>query len=302
MSLREKLSEEKIQFEASEDLFDSSKTQILLFKDSSKYLKLNINSPRPFSSLCFEFCGLTGLSYQTLRFRNLNKDVPPETKIATGCHVSVIHKVEFSLEPGSSLRACLRSILQKASLWDIEILLNSGSSFKLHRSLLACRSGQFSAFFKHFESHKDNKSKNQNIKNNKLLPKNFKGRKSSELKNLMSSQEIRPILKKCPSGPEMNEIKSGEKFKPKWNVSEIHDFSGENSGEDILSKDGSLGSEDQSLDGLKFKEIKNPVAISFPNIEGDLSSSFSLDDKVEFNSHGGFLKISFIKVCEKNGN
>ena len=306
MSLREKPNEDLIQFEASEDLFDSPKTQVLLFKHSSKILKINTNTPRHFSSLCFEFCGLTGLSYPTLRFRNLNKDVKAETRISSGCHISVGHKIEFSLEPGSSLRACLRSVLQKGSLSDVKIRLNSDKSFELHRSLLACRSGQFSAFFKHFDRDQQDTDNSPNptsriaCKGGSAVLNRFDTgpirTKRHTSKN--SGLSIAMTLKKSSSGPNMLHVKSREKLK--WNVSEIHDLSGEERSQNILSVEEPLDSDDQSIDGLKFREVRDSGQLSMENTPAEISSSDS-DGQVTFSSQGGFLRICFKRIVGQSG-
>ena len=67
MSLRERPQEEEIIFEATQDLFDNSKTQVLLFKNSVKSYRINTRKKRMFISFCYEFCGETGLSFGTLR-------------------------------------------------------------------------------------------------------------------------------------------------------------------------------------------------------------------------------------------
>lgn len=67
MSLREKSLQEELDFKAAEDLFEANKTQILIFKNSIKSLIINSGIQRSFQSYCFEFCGMTGLNYNTLR-------------------------------------------------------------------------------------------------------------------------------------------------------------------------------------------------------------------------------------------
>lgn len=109
---------EQIIFETTEDLFNISKTQVLLFKGGSKSLSLDADN-RLFQSYCYEFCGLTGLSLKTLRFQNLNRDIRPDTVISTGCTVQLTHKIEFTLESYNSLQSSLADLFHSGILSDV---------------------------------------------------------------------------------------------------------------------------------------------------------------------------------------
>lgn len=53
-------------FEAGEDLLNSQKSQVVMLKNTS--IRLPITRPRTILSYSFEFCGITGLVFKTLRF------------------------------------------------------------------------------------------------------------------------------------------------------------------------------------------------------------------------------------------
>ena len=97
------ISDEEIVFSASEDLYNDSKTQVILYKQTAK--SLMVTGSRIFLSYCYEFCGRTGISFKTLRFQISNRDVKPETRILNSCCINVCHKVEFAIEPPNSLKS-----------------------------------------------------------------------------------------------------------------------------------------------------------------------------------------------------
>lgn len=134
-------SEEEIIFEASTDLFNESKTQILVFKNKSKILKTS--NQRKLISYCWEYCGITGLSYQTLRFTMLGRDIKPETIVSNSCNINVKHKAEFALEPPNSLKSSLRSIIVNGEYSDLDIHFGSEQPMKAHKCILSCRSSVF---------------------------------------------------------------------------------------------------------------------------------------------------------------
>lgn len=111
-------------FEAVEDLSNVSKTQVLLFKGSSKSIPVDFES-RTFQSYCFEFCGLTGLSYKTLRFRNLNRDIRPDTAISASCVFQVSHRIEFSIESRNSLQTAMAGAFKSGYLSDVTVRVTS---------------------------------------------------------------------------------------------------------------------------------------------------------------------------------
>lgn len=126
-------------FEAGEDLLNESKTQVLIFRGTTRSIELS--SVRPLSSYCFEFCGLSGLSFQTLRFQNMGRDVKLETSISDSVHLTVSHKAEFSIEPPNSLKSSMKSMLMNGLYADIELYIGKKTPpVKAHRCILYMRS------------------------------------------------------------------------------------------------------------------------------------------------------------------
>lgn len=136
-------SEDEIIFEASSDLFNETKTQILVFKNKSKVLKGS--QSRKLISYCWEYCGITGLSYQTLRFTMLGRDIKPETIVSHSCNISVGHKAEFALEPPNSLKSSLRSIIVNGEYSDLNLHYGAERPMQAHKCILSCRSSVFEA-------------------------------------------------------------------------------------------------------------------------------------------------------------
>ena len=102
-------------FEASEDLYSLSKTQVLLLKNSCKII--SIAKPRQFQSYCYEFCGIVGLTYSSLRFLIGGRDVNPDICIMSNCHVKILHTSE-SQPPATKLAKNI--ILDAFQLWHLQ--------------------------------------------------------------------------------------------------------------------------------------------------------------------------------------
>ena len=129
-------------FEAGEDLLNESKTQILIFRGTTKSIELS--SVRPLVSYCFEFCGISGLSFQTLRFQNMGRDVKLDTSISDSVHLTVGHKAEFSIEPPNSLKSSMKSMLMTGLYSDITIKVgDTNPEIKAHKCILYMRSKPF---------------------------------------------------------------------------------------------------------------------------------------------------------------
>jgi BTB/POZ domain len=126
-------------FEAGEDLLNESKSQVLVFKGTTKTIELS--SVRPLSSYCFEFCGMCGLSFQTLRFQNMGRDVKLETSISDSVHLTVSHKAEFSIEPPNNLKSSMKNMLMNSLYSDIKLKVREKSKLiPAHRCILYNRS------------------------------------------------------------------------------------------------------------------------------------------------------------------
>lgn len=141
----------ELEFEASEDLFNSTKTQILMLKNASK--KVIIAKPRNFLSYCFELCGMTDLSYKTLRFQIGGRDINPDTIIMSTCVVKVGHTTEFSNLPENTVKMSMYTLMSTGMYSDV-VLNVKGTTFKVHKCILVSRSPKFSAMFSNemFES------------------------------------------------------------------------------------------------------------------------------------------------------
>ncbi len=128
----------KIIFEAGEDLLNESKTQVLIFKGTCK--TLDVSAPRSLSTYCYEFCGMTGLSFATLRFQNMYRDIKLDTVISDSVHATVSHKAEFSIEPPNNLKSSMKSMLMSGIYSDVELRLDSSTVLKAHKCILYMRS------------------------------------------------------------------------------------------------------------------------------------------------------------------
>ena len=73
-------SDEDIIFESIDDLLNSSKSKIVIYKYQET--KLPITHGRNFLSYCLEFCGVTGLSHNSLRYQLFGRDVKFDTVIS----------------------------------------------------------------------------------------------------------------------------------------------------------------------------------------------------------------------------
>ena len=141
------ISDEEIVFSAGEDLYNETKTQIILYKNTAK--SLMITSSRIFQSYCHEFCGRTGLSYKTIRFQIASRDIKPETIISNSCVIAVNHKAEFQIEPTNSLKSSLRDLIDNGMYSDILLKVcceetNETEKLNAHRCILSIRSNKFS--------------------------------------------------------------------------------------------------------------------------------------------------------------
>ena len=131
-------------FEAAEDLYNTSKTQVLLLNHCSKTIA--IAKPRNFQSYCYEFCGIVGVSYSTVRFLIGGRDLSPENCIMSSTIVKVIHTAEFNLQPANSLKMSFVNLLDSGAFSDVVIKVNN-ESLKAHKCILASRSAKFEAMF-----------------------------------------------------------------------------------------------------------------------------------------------------------
>eukprot|EP01017_Pseudomicrothorax_dubius_P026710 TRINITY_DN3006_c0_g1_i4.p1 TRINITY_DN3006_c0_g1~~TRINITY_DN3006_c0_g1_i4.p1 ORF type:complete len:296 (-),score=53.87 TRINITY_DN3006_c0_g1_i4:762-1649(-) len=134
----------ELEFEAGEDLYNSTKTTIVLLKNATK--KLPVTKPRNFLSYCFEFCGLTDMSYRTLRFQIGGRDINPDTIIMSNCLVRVTHTIEFTCLPENTVKTSMYSLMSSGLYSDV-ILNVKGETFRVHKCILVSRSPKFAAMF-----------------------------------------------------------------------------------------------------------------------------------------------------------
>src|SRR5688572_26226876 len=104
-------------FEAAEDLYNTSKTQVLLLNHCSK--TISIAKPRTFLSYCYEFCGIVGVSYPTVRFLAGGRDLNPESCIMSSALIKVLHTAEFNLRPANSLKMSFVALLETGTFADV---------------------------------------------------------------------------------------------------------------------------------------------------------------------------------------
>jgi len=131
-------------FEADEDLYNTSKTQVLLLKHC--YKTITIAKPRPFQSYCFEFCGIIGVAHDTVRFLIGGRDMNPESCIMSSTLVKVIHTAEFNMQPPNSLKMSFVSLLDSGSFSDVVLRVNK-EEIQAHKCILASRSAKFETMF-----------------------------------------------------------------------------------------------------------------------------------------------------------
>ena len=137
------ISDEEIVFSASEDLYNESKTQIILYKNTAK--SMMVTHSRMFQSYCYELCGRTGLSFKTIRFKISGRDVKLDTVISNSCLIGISHKAEFAIEPTNSLKSSLKHLILNGSYSDITLKINCNETkeselLNCHRCILASRS------------------------------------------------------------------------------------------------------------------------------------------------------------------
>lgn len=128
-------------FEASEDLYSPTKGPVMLLKSST--IKIPIQKPRKFMSYAYEFCGLTGLAFKTLRFLILGRDATTDLLITSCCLIKVYHTSEFTLSVSNPLKASLYNLYSTGSYSDVTIRVNGKTEFKVHKCILASRSSKF---------------------------------------------------------------------------------------------------------------------------------------------------------------
>jgi len=131
-------------FEADQDLYNTSKTQVLLLKHCTKTIP--IAKPRTFQSYCYEFCGVVGLTFSTVRFLIGGRDQNPESCIMSSTIVKVIHTAEFGLQPPNSLKMSFVNLLETGLFADVVLKINS-EEIQAHKCILASRSAKFEAMF-----------------------------------------------------------------------------------------------------------------------------------------------------------
>ena len=150
-------SDDDIIIAANEDLFNQSKTQILVYKHKEKQIK--ISQKRKLISYCWEYCGITGLSYHTLRFQSLGRDIKPDTVVSNSCYLTVRHKAEFALEPPNSLKSSLKGIIVNGDYSDITIRYtkDSKNDIRAHKCILSCRSKKFEQLIQELEKNEPGK-------------------------------------------------------------------------------------------------------------------------------------------------
>ena len=137
--------DDEIIFQAETDLYNESKTQIIVFQGLTKTLQ--VTQDRKFLSYCFEYCGLTGLSIQTLRFKSLGRDVRNDTIISQSCNISVMHKAEFEIEPPNSLKSSLKSMIISGMYSDLKLKIGK-TEISVHKCILIVRSIKFEEMIK----------------------------------------------------------------------------------------------------------------------------------------------------------
>lgn len=143
-----------VTFEAGEDLMNESKTQIVIFRGTTKSIELS--NPRSFLSYSQEYCGLTGLSYHTIRFQIMGRDIKPETMISDSVDVTITHKAEFAIEPPNSLKSSMKSLLMGGLYSDLNLKLSSKVPvMKVHRCILYMRSKPLRILIEELEKSKD---------------------------------------------------------------------------------------------------------------------------------------------------
>lgn len=105
-----------------------------------------------------------------VRFQNENRDIKPDTIISTCCSITVLHKIEFTMEPQNCLRIALRNSFENSIQTDVKIIFNKNKEFKLHKSILYARSQKFIEIFDFFDEFNEKENSNEKLKS--ILKKN----------------------------------------------------------------------------------------------------------------------------------
>lgn len=130
-------------FEAAEDL--TANAVLMLTKGSTK--RVVLSRPRTAQSYCYEFCGIVGVSFPTLRFELDSRPLNMENYILSPCIVKVSHAHDSRLQRQNSLQPALADLLTSGTKSDVDIVTNDGAVFHGHKCILMCRSAKFKAMF-----------------------------------------------------------------------------------------------------------------------------------------------------------
>lgn len=146
--LKQKDKELDIVFQAEEDLKNQATGEIILTKNSRKSIPV-ILGERTFESYMNEFCGLTGLSSNTLRFQTEHRDINMSLIISSSCLVKVTHRIDFTPSDYSN---ALTEMVTNPIAFDISIKIGS-TVIPSYSYIVAARSPVLSKLLS--EEHKE---------------------------------------------------------------------------------------------------------------------------------------------------
>ena len=129
-------------FEAGEDLFMNY--SLVLTKGSHK--RIPLARARIAQSYIYEFCGMLGVSTNSLRFSLESRPIDPSTIILGPCIVKVYHNASILESSQNSLQPALLELYTTGLQSDAIIYVNN-KRFAVHKCILMCRSPKFKAMF-----------------------------------------------------------------------------------------------------------------------------------------------------------
>jgi speckle-type POZ protein len=127
-------------FEAGEDLFSNS--SLVLTKGAHK--RISISRNRTAQSYIYEFCGMVGVSPNSLRFTLESRPLDPDVLILSPTIVKVNHITSILHSSQNSLQPALLDLLTTGVQSDVSIIVNN-KTFRVHKCILMCRSPKFRA-------------------------------------------------------------------------------------------------------------------------------------------------------------
>lgn len=132
-------------FEAGEDLYNYNKSKVLMLEQST--VRIPITRNRKLLSYCSEYCGITGISFNSIRFLSFTGEVNMEMMLNSNFLLKVCHSSDFHLHSMDPLKESLKNLFVSGMNSDVVIRINDTDEVLTHRCMLSSRSPKFNAMF-----------------------------------------------------------------------------------------------------------------------------------------------------------